>query len=83
MAELASNPAGHPNKMIAMSPSPSSLANSRPAFRVLCAWCEQPIEQARPATGLTGTSHGICAPCARQHFGLDLESLTDRSACAA
>jgi hypothetical protein len=51
--------------------------SSRPVFRVLCAWCEQLLESATPAAGLTGTSHGICAPCALRHFGLDLESLSD------
>lgn len=54
-----------------------SRDSSRPVFRVLCAWCDQPIEQARRDAGLSGNSHGICASCARRHFGLDLESPTD------
>jgi hypothetical protein len=65
------------------NPPPTAIASSRPAFRVICAWCEQPIESAKPATGLTMTSHGICAPCARRHFGLDLESMRDGQAHAA
>jgi len=63
--------------MTVMQTPPCSLNSSRPVFRVLCAWCDQPIEQARRDAGLSGTSHGICAPCARRHFGIDLESLTD------
>jgi hypothetical protein len=69
--------------MNAMPNLESSRVRSRPAFRVLCAWCEQTIECAKPSTGLTGTSHGICAPCARRHFGLDLVSLSDNAVCAA
>jgi len=69
--------------MIATPIPQCSLPASRPVFRVLCAWCEQPIEQARPvAASLTGTSHGICTPCAQRHFGLDLESLAETLAQA-
>ncbi len=57
----------HPNH-------PRPETNPRPAFRVLCAWCDSTIESARPATGLTADSHGICGPCARRHFGFDLEA---------
>jgi hypothetical protein len=69
--------------MIATSTLPNRAAGSRPAFRILCAWCEQVIDKAQPAAGLSGASHGICLPCARRHFGLDLESLTDDSVHAA
>jgi hypothetical protein len=77
MAKLANNPAGHPHPMNANSNAPQNDASSdrRPGFRVLCAWCEQLLEPATSTAGLTGTSHGICAPCALRHFGLDLESL--------
>ena len=73
--------------MIATPVSQISLPGSRTAFRVLCAWCEQPIKQAKAAgTGataaLTRTSHGICKPCALLHFGLDLEALSERKLCA-
>jgi len=66
--------------MIATPASQISLPGSRPAFRVLCAWCEQPIKQAKPAatTTLSRTSHGICKPCALLHFGLNLETLSER-----
>jgi hypothetical protein len=69
--------------MIATSASQISLPGSRPAFRVLCAWCEQPIKQVKPAAtvstaALTRTSHGICKPCALLHFGFDLETLSER-----
>ncbi|MDR3404627.1 MAG: hypothetical protein P4L99_19145 [Chthoniobacter sp.] len=69
--------------MIATQTSQHPLPASRPVFRVVCAWCEQAIEQAKPAAAsLSGTSHGICAPCARQHFGLDLEVMAERQLCA-
>jgi hypothetical protein len=61
--------------MIAMPITQRPLPGSRPVFRVLCAWCEQPIPQAHSTATLSGTSHGICQPCARRHFGLELESL--------
>jgi hypothetical protein len=63
--------------MTTNTPQNDAHTSSRPAFRVVCAWCEQDIESAPPAPGLTGTSHGICAACALRHFGLDLESLSD------
>jgi hypothetical protein len=69
--------------MIAMQTPATAANNSRPVFRVLCAWCDQPIEQARRDATLSGTSHGICVPCARRHFGLDLESLADQTVSAA
>jgi hypothetical protein len=56
-------------------PQNTASASSRPVFRVLCAWCEQLLEPATTTAGLTGTSHGICSPCALRHFGLDLEAL--------
>ncbi|MEP6671924.1 MAG: hypothetical protein ABJF10_22370 [Chthoniobacter sp.] len=69
--------------MIATQTPQCSLPGGRPAFRVLCAWCEQPIEQTTPvAASLSGTSHGICAPCAQQHFGLDLERIAEGQLCA-
>lgn len=70
--------------MIATPAQQMSLQGSRPAFRVLCAWCEQPIHQATPAAtaALTRTSHGICKPCALQHFGLDLELPSEGQLCA-
>ncbi|EDY16198.1 hypothetical protein CfE428DRAFT_6302 [Chthoniobacter flavus Ellin428] len=62
--------------MIALPIQPKSSVHSRPSFRMLCAWCEQTIERNNPPAGpLMGNSHGICAPCARQHFGLDLEAI--------
>ncbi len=66
--------------MIATPASQISLPGSRPAFRVLCAWCEQPIKQSKAATtaALSRTSHGICKPCALLHFGLNLETLSER-----
>jgi hypothetical protein len=69
--------------MIATPIPQCSPSSQRPAFRVVCAWCEQPIEGTTPdASTLTGTSHGICPPCARRHFGLDLESLAEGQRCA-
>lgn len=61
--------------MIATPAPQISLLGSRPAFRVLCAWCEQPIQKGMPTPSgtLTRTSHGICKPCALLHFGLDLD----------
>ena len=54
------------------------------AFARYAAWCEQPIRQATPAAtaALTRTSHGICKPCALQHFGLDLELPSEGQLCA-
>jgi len=49
-------------------------SNSRPAFRVICAWCQQELAAAPAPQALTGTSHGICPSCALQHFGLRLEA---------
>jgi hypothetical protein len=64
--------------MLALPIQPESSVASRPAFRVLCAWCEQTIERKSSADGsLTGNSHGICVPCAWQHFGVDLESIAE------
>jgi len=69
--------------MIATEIPQCSLSGSRPAFRVVCAWCEQSIEQAKPVgASLSGTSHGICAPCARRHFGVDLEAVAEGQLCA-
>ncbi len=61
--------------MIAMQIPQSPLPGTRPVFRVLCAWCEEPIRQSRPSPTLSGTSHGICVPCARRHFGLELDQI--------
>jgi hypothetical protein len=85
MAELANNPQAKRSQMNSNASTAQNEAspNRRPAFRVVCAWCEQPLKSAKPATGLTATSHGICAPCARRHFGLDLESLSDDLVSAA
>ena len=41
-------------------------------IRVICAWCDRPLNgdtQHHPAAQV---SHGICRPCAQQHFGLTL-----------
>jgi hypothetical protein len=65
--------AASPMNMIATQLPQCSRPASRPAFRVLCAWCEQPIEQATARERLTGNSHGICVPCARRYFGVELE----------
>jgi hypothetical protein len=68
--------------IVPRTPKNSRLVG-RPAFRVLCAWCEEPIEQTRPAAGpLKGTSHGICAPCARRYFGLNLDVIAEGALCA-
>ena len=74
MAELANNPAGRLIHMIAMQIPQRPASGSRPVFRVLCAWCERPIQPPVPPERLTGNSHGICIPCARQYFGMELDS---------
>ena len=60
--------------MIAMQIPQRSLPGKRPVFRVLCAWCEQVLESAKPAEDLTGNSHSICPPCALRYFGLNLDA---------
>jgi hypothetical protein len=77
MTEPADRTAGHLSNM--NTPSLPNSSARRPAFRVICAWCQQDIEGTQPAENLTGDSHGICAPCARRHFGCELELV----ACAA
>jgi len=61
--------------------STPSDSGSRPAFRVICAWCDQTIARDEQLSGLTADSHGICPPCARRHFGVNLESVVCE--CAA
>lgn len=80
---MANTPQAKPPNMIALPTQPKSSVNTRPAFRMLCAWCEQTIEPKTPVIGsLTGDSHGICVPCARLHFGLDLAAIAEAQLCA-
>lgn len=60
------------SKMSAIQIPQHSFPDSRPVFRVVCAWCKQSIDGVPPPAGLTGDTHGICQPCARQHFGIEL-----------
>jgi hypothetical protein len=59
-----------------MNTFPTSLPTlkvRRPAFRVICAWCQQDIRSVHPDEQLTADSHGICPPCARRYFEIDIE----------
>ena len=66
-------PRGPTPMNINIIPTPTrSFPQPRPAFRVVCAWCEQDMPESRTSQPLTGTSHGICPSCALRHFGVRL-----------
>ncbi len=45
--------------------------------RVECSWCNAVMSPGREPV-----SHGICQPCALQHFGIDLaQAQTQEDAC--
>ena len=41
-------------------------------IRVICAWCDRPLDGGSHRTTSVQISHGICRPCAQQHFGITL-----------
>jgi hypothetical protein len=57
--------------MIATPHSPRSLLRHS-GCQIVCAWCDQVMRTLEPEHAFSTPSHGICPPCALEHFGIRL-----------